>query len=372
MEAKTIARDDSRYLDNDYAAGSILRTVDILQLKIQTSSQPRRRRSSSLTKLLSMGSKTSDDSDCFESEFTGYWTVSKLSTVAIGRMDSTSVVSFKNPAQTSSSTDNDRNLKSRVKEFKDGEFKDDNPSRSDNVAAPAMVRYNTVVQVYTNFGKGGRFLSCGSRLGMRKKGVVWTSDKQNPAALWEIRKTRELRSESKIKDHGDDDKFDNVDDDDDDNDETVLANDVIHLYNVHTKMYATVSNNSIVLSPTASDIQVRIPSLAFVVRLGQKTDEYRQAAAESRIPSKNPLVSTSTENFEGTTHITVLPQAVIHHILSFFTGTQPRFFDVRKESPELLQRESDGWCIKQKREGVKWLRSVREVCKLWREVSFCG
>ena len=88
------------------------------------------------------------------------------------------------------------------------------------------------------------------------------------------------------------------------------------------------------------------------------------------------IVSNSSDNSNdgggGSTeklHISQMPTIIIYLILSYFTGTTPSFEDVRKVSPEALQREHDSWCMKQKRESVKWLRAGREVCKLWREVA---
>jgi len=136
------------------------------------------------------------------------------------------------------------------------------------------------------------------------------------------------------------------------------------------------------LSNTPTPLVVKIPSLAFVVKLGQKKAEYRKAAELKAIENSNDskqnqqIVETSSENSIDDDYaikltINNLPDEIIREVLSFFTGTTPGpgLEDIRKVSPEALQKENDSWCMKQKRESVKWLRVSREVCKWWRVIG---
>ena len=57
-------------------------------------------------------------------------------------------------------------------------------------------------------------------------------------------------------------------------------------------MFIAMSNNNIFLNATPSPVQVRVPSLAFVVKLGQKkTHEYRRAAKEHKDAQRQVEVS---------------------------------------------------------------------------------
>jgi len=129
----------------------------------------------------------SEDDNCYFGSSSGYWTVSekKEDTVTVGMMDSTSVVSFKYP--TASKEEKWKEEGKEETKHNSGNHDDNEESENDN---SEVILFNTPLQVYTNFGKGGRFLrvsSSSSRTAIKsKRNITWNEEASGKDSLWEI------------------------------------------------------------------------------------------------------------------------------------------------------------------------------------------